>query len=146
MTCWSLLSRNKIGISSVILLDTHIWVRWVDPHVNPLPSKIIDCIETADHLAVSAITCWEVAWLARRNRLQLKLNLADWLEQALQGSNVTCIPIDESIAVCAASLPEHHRDPADRLIIATAIERRASLISLDNIFPEYLELSEKLIS
>lgn len=123
----------------MILLDTHVWVRWVDPHVNPLPSKIIACIETADLLAVSAITCWEVAWLARRNRLQLKLNLADWLDEGLQGSNVLCVPIEESIAVRAANLPEHHRDPADRLIIATAIERRASLISLDNIFPEYLE-------
>ncbi|MBK8753701.1 MAG: type II toxin-antitoxin system VapC family toxin [Candidatus Competibacteraceae bacterium] len=129
----------------MILLDTHIWVRWVDPHVNPLPSKIIDYIETADQLAVSAITCWEVAWLARRNRLQLKLNLADWLDQALQGSSVACIPIDESIAVRAAHLPEHHRDPADRLIIATVIERQALLISLDSIFPEYLELTGKLM-
>jgi len=129
----------------VIVLDTHVWVRWVDPQANPLPTQIVDCIETADRLAVSAITCWEVAWLVRRNRLQLKLHLSDWLDQALQGSGVACIPIDQPIAVRAAYLPEHHRDPADRLIIATAIERQASLISLDGAFPAYLELADKLI-
>ena len=129
----------------MILLDTHIWVRWVDPQANPLPSGILDCIETAEQLAVSAITCWEVAWLARRGRLQLRLSLLDWLDQALQGSDVICIPLDRPIAVRAASLPKHHRDPADRFIIATAIERQTQLISLDSAFSAYLELADKLI-
>jgi len=130
----------------VILLDTHIWVRWVDPQANPLATGIIDPIETADQLAVIAMTCWEVAWLVRRGRLLLKLSLLDWLDHALRGSSVMCIPVDQSIAVCAANLPEHHRDPADRLIIATAIKRQAQLISLDSAFPAYLELADKLIS
>lgn len=80
----------------MILLDTHVWVRWVDPQANPLSPGLLDCIETAEQLAVSAVTCWEVAWLARRGR-------------------------------------------ADRFIIATAIERQARLISLNNDFPAYLE-------
>jgi PIN domain nuclease of toxin-antitoxin system len=63
----------------------------------------------------------------------------------LQGSDVICIPVDRPIAVRAASLPEHHRDPADRFIIATAIERQARLISLDSAFPLYVELAGKLI-
>jgi PIN domain nuclease of toxin-antitoxin system len=129
----------------VILLDTHVWVRWVDPQANPLSPGILDCIETAEQLAVSAVTCWEVAWLARRGRLQLRMSLLDWLDQALQGSDVICIPVERPIAVRAASLPEHHRDPADRFIIATAIERQARLISLDSAFPLYVELAGKLI-
>ena len=122
----------------MILLDTHVWVRWLDPQQKPLASNMVDVIETADQVAVSAITCWEVAWLTRRGRLQLKLNLQDWLDNALQGSDVTCIPIDREIAMIAANLPEHHRDPADRLIIATTIQLNAQLLSLDSIFPEYL--------
>jgi PIN domain nuclease of toxin-antitoxin system len=106
---------------------------------------ILDCIETAEQLAVSAVTCWEVAWLARRGRLQFRMSLPDWLDQALQGSDVIGIPVDRPIAVRAASLPEHHRDPADRFIIATAIERQARLISLDGAFPLYVELAGKLI-
>lgn len=130
----------------MILLDTHVWVRWVDPQANPLSPGILDCIETAEELAVSAVTCWEVAWLTRRGRLQLALSLPDWLDQALQGSSVICIPVDQKIAVRAANLPEHHRDPADRFIIATAIERQTRLISLDSDFPAYLELAGKLIN
>ena len=129
----------------MILLDTHIWVRWADPSANPLPVGLVEKIETADRLAVSAVTCWEVAWLVRRGRLALRLDLADWLDQALTGSEVICLPIDRGIAVRAANLPEHHRDPADRLIIATAIEQRARLISLDSAFPAYFESSGTLI-
>lgn len=129
----------------MILLDTHIWVRWLDPQQNPLAPNLVDVIETADQVAVSAITCWEVAWLTRRGRLQLKLDLQDWLDNALQGSDVTCIPIDRNIAMVAANLPEHHRDPADRLIIATTIQLNAQLLSLDSSFPAYSELAGKLV-
>jgi PIN domain nuclease of toxin-antitoxin system len=129
----------------VILLDTHVWVRWLDPQQKPLAPNLVDVIETAGQVAVSAITCWEIAWLTRRGRLQLKLDLHDWLDNALQGSDVTCIPIDRNIAMIAANLPEHHRDPADRLIIATTIQLNAQLLSLDSSFPAYSELAGKLI-
>jgi PIN domain nuclease of toxin-antitoxin system len=129
----------------VIILDTHIWVRWVDPDANPLPDRILKKIEVADQLAVSAITCWEVAWLVRRNRLSLLPDLTGWLELALHESGVICLPITTPIAVSAANLPEHHRDPADRLIIATAIQHKAWLISLDSWFTAYSDLGDHLI-
>lgn len=127
------------------MLDTHIWVRWVDTQAQPLPVGLLDKIETAEALAVSAVTCWEVAWLHRRGRLDLKLPLDVWIDNALQGSGVLCLPIDRGIALCAAALPEHHRDPADRLIIATALENNANLASLDRCFADYHELSGRLI-
>ncbi|MGI9212051.1 MAG: type II toxin-antitoxin system VapC family toxin [Methylococcaceae bacterium] len=105
----------------MIILDTHIWVRWVEPEANPLSPAILKRITSADQLAVSVITCWEVAWLQRRGRLQLQPNLNEWLELALSGSGVRCIPVSREVALRAAQLPlpEHHRDPADRLILAT---------------------------
>jgi PIN domain nuclease of toxin-antitoxin system len=129
----------------VIVLDTHIWVRWLDPQVNPLPCGLIEMIEAADQVVVSAVSCWEVAWLSRRGRLQLGMGLHDWMDNALKGSNVGCIALNRSISLIAASLPEHHRDPADRFIIATAIDSDAQLMSFDNHFPDYLELAGKLI-
>ena len=65
----------------MIVLDTHIWVRWLDPTADPLPQSLIDKIETAETLAISTITCWEVAWLNRRGRIILQLPLADWIDQ-----------------------------------------------------------------
>lgn len=129
----------------MILLDTHILVRWVDPCVKPLPTPIIDRIETADARAVSAISCWEIAWLVRRGRLRLELDLKTWLDEALNGSGVSCIAVNRTIAERAAGLFEHHRDPADRLIIATPIVHDVPLISLDGHFSAYEELSGKLI-
>ena len=129
----------------MIVLDTHIWVRWLDSQANPLPAGILRHIEVADQLAVSAISCWELAWLVRRGRLALSPNFAAWLDQALDGSGVICKPVSREIALCAAQLPEHHRDPADRLIIATAIQERATLISLDSQFSAYEELAGRLI-
>jgi hypothetical protein len=70
---------------TVILLAPHIGVRWVDAEANPLPSGLVETLETAARLAVSAITCREVAWLTRRGRRDRRLSLTDWLPQALGG-------------------------------------------------------------
>ena len=129
----------------LIILDTHIWVRWLENKEKPLPINLTEIIETTDQVAMSAVTCWEVPWLVRKERLKFKLNLDEWFESALEGSNVECIAIDREIAINAANLPEHHRDPADRLIIATAIKFDAQLLSLDTAFPAYEEIIGKLI-
>ena len=76
-----------MGCTLLIVLDTHIWVRWVENKEKPLPVNLIEVIETADQVVVSAITCWEVAWLVRRGRLQFNLNLDEWLNYSLAGSN-----------------------------------------------------------
>jgi PIN domain nuclease of toxin-antitoxin system len=130
----------------MMVLDTHVWIRWVDPTNRPLPAELVERIETSDQLAISAISCWELAMLVRRGRVQVSLPLEQWIDIALSGSGVTCLPVERQIASCAANLPEHHRDPADRLIIATAITANAALASLDDAFSQYAELSGKLFS
>ncbi len=129
----------------MIILDTHIWIRWLDPQQQALAPGLIDQIETADRVAVSSISCWEVAWLLRRGRLQLALSLPEWLDNALQHSGVDCIAVDRPIAIYSANLPEHHKDPADRIIIATALTLNAKLLGLDSAFSAYSELAGKLI-
>jgi PIN domain nuclease of toxin-antitoxin system len=130
----------------MMVLDTHVWIRWVDPTNMPLPAELVERIETSDQLAISAISCWELAMLVRRGRVQVSLPLDQWIDIALSGSGVTCLPVERQIAICAANLPEHHRDPADRLIIATTITANAALASLDDAFSQYAELSGKLFS
>jgi len=75
----------------------------------------------------------------------LPLPVDEWLQEALNGSEVNALPINENIAMLAGQLPYHHKDPADRLIIATAIINKIKLVSLDSSFKLYQELNDYLI-
>jgi PIN domain nuclease of toxin-antitoxin system len=128
----------------MLILDTHALYWWVNRTPDKLEQQQIDAIETAESLAVSAMTCWEMAWLVKHGRIALKLPIADWLNQ-IEENGIAIISVTRSIAERAVSLPEHHKDPADRIIIATAIEYKAQLLSVDGRFPDYQELAGLLV-
>ncbi len=125
----------------MILLDTHVWVRWLVPGADPLPAPTLRLLAEADSVGVSAVSCWEAAYLHKRGRIQLAMPLMEWLDAALHGSGIECIALDHRIAAAAAVLTEVHRDPADRFIIATAIETRRQLVTLDTTIHRYPELA-----
>jgi len=127
----------------MILLDTHIWVRWLIS--DNIGSELIALIENSEEVHVSSITCWEVAYLSKRGRMELPIPAEKWIEVGLSETQTTCLPIDQPIAVLAANLPDHHRDPADRIIIATAITYGAQVISFDKQFRKYDELHGLLL-
>ena len=78
-------------------------------------------MRSREGLAVSAISCWEVAKLVERGRLQLPMDLHDWLDLALDPSGVSLIPLSPGIAAASTRLPGvFHRDPADQIIVATS--------------------------
>jgi len=126
-----------------LLLDTHIWIRWLSSD-QPLPEALVRRIEEADRLAVSSVSCWEVAYLAKKNRIQLPMAVFDWMRAALEGSGVEAIGISAEIAVKSAELPDIHRDPADRFIIATALDHGFQIVSFDEQFKQY-DCIEKLL-
>jgi PIN domain nuclease of toxin-antitoxin system len=128
----------------MILLDTHIWIRWLLPS-QPLPINLVEQIEQTKTVMVSAISCWEVVMLEKKQRIKLPLPVEQWLQEATIGSLVSVLPITCDISCLAGTLPEHHKDPADRIIIATALCHNLKLMSLDSIFPTYQELAEQLI-
>jgi len=84
-----------------------------------------------------------VTLLVRRGKLELPLPVNEWLTEALANSGVESIPVICEIANRAVMLPEIHRDPADRIIIATALVHDAKLASLDSAFPNYQELQNR---
>jgi len=129
----------------MIVMDTHIWLWWVTGNLDLLGLKRVQLLEQPKPLAVSAISCFEVAWLDHHQRIILPQNKAEWFTKALAGSDILLLPIIPKIAEIAVELPEHHRDPHDRLIIATAIFHDAYLMSADQKFLQYLEIREKLI-
>lgn len=106
----------------MILLDTHVWV-WLTHGDTRLPSYMSAMIEISrlEGLAVSAISCWEVAKLVEKGRLKLPRPTLEWMEAALDGSGIAVVPLSKEVAVASASLPgDFHGDPADQIIVATA--------------------------
>ena len=129
----------------MIVLDTHIWIWWLSLDGKPLKQSWRDAITTADAVGVSAISCFEVAWLVHHGRVEIPVALDEWFEAALGGSGILLLPITPRVAQLAVELPEHHRDPQDRIIIATAMVNDAQLISVDGHFPAYEELAGRLL-
>ena len=106
----------------MIVLDTHIWVWWVD-QTAALPTAKAETLKAcvADGLGVSAISCWEVAKLVEKKRLVLSIPVDHWVEQALAYPGVILLPLIPRIAVASTQLPQpFQKDPADQIIVATA--------------------------
>lgn len=129
----------------MIVLDTHIWIWWLTLNDKSLKPAWRDAVANADAVGVSAISCFETAWLVHRGRVEIPIALDAWFDAALDGSGVHLLPITPLVAQFAVELPEHHRDPHDRLIIATAIAYDAKLMSADGHFSDYEELAGRLI-
>lgn len=117
----------------MIVLDTHIWVWWVNGSAE-LTAGQRQALQahSGAGLGVSIISCWEVAKLVERGRLQLTLPVERWLERALALPGVRLLELTPRIVVESTQLPgEFHRDPADQLIVATARIYDAPLLTAD---------------
>ncbi len=122
----------------MIVLDTHVWVWWVNGG-NQLPQDYLALIaaKIANGIGVSAISCWEVAKLVELGRLQLSLPVNQWLAQALQPP-VVLLPLSPEIAVGSTQLPgSFRRDPADQIIVATARFYGCHLVTVDRSIRAY---------
>jgi len=128
----------------MIILDTHVWLWWIN-QISKLKTTWLEHIEQAEQVGVSAISLFEVSWLNRHNRIELPCPRNEWFDKALAGSDIQLIPITPEIAGQAVDLQEHHSDPQDRIIIATALIHNALLLSADSKFKFYSELEGKLI-
>ena len=123
-----------------------IWFRWLDPNQSQvLPASIVEKIETADRVVVSSISCLEIAWLVKQGKIKLNMPFENWFELALEASGVELQTVNCQIALLSTQLADIHRDPADRIIMATAEYLKADLISFDQVFKSY-PLGVKLIS
>jgi PIN domain nuclease of toxin-antitoxin system len=130
----------------VIVLDSHIWFWWINLEHHRMRPAMLAEIESAPRVGVSPVSCFELALAHRRGRLELPLPVQEWFSLALTGSDVALLPLTPTIAARAVELPEMHRDPFDRIIIATALEMDARLASVDGRFVSYTELAGRLIA
>ncbi len=115
----------------MIVLDTHAWLWWLSGPER-LGKRATRAIDKADRLGVPAISVWEVAMKVQTGRLRLNQPVATWVEQGLAvDPRLELLPLLPSISVESAALSWDHRDPADRLIVATARVYESSLVTAD---------------
>lgn len=115
----------------MILLDTHAWLWWAGDH-SKLPARLRKRLAAERALAISAVSCWEAAMLIRHGRLELAPDGRTGIRDACAIPNLRVLPVTQAIATEAGLLENVHGDPADRIIVATALELRAPLATRDD--------------
>lgn len=124
----------------MIILDTHIWIWWVDEHPK-LSRQNREHIEAnqASGLGVSIISCWEIAKLVEKNRLTFECPLEEWLELALDYPGIQLLQLSLPIILESTRLSGFHADPSDQIIVATARVSGLSLLTQDQKILNYLQ-------
>lgn len=116
------------------LLDTHILVWWFHgaTRLSPAQRQVLEAADAEHPLLLSEISLWEISNLVSLGRLEVSLPLRDWLEQASAPPLVRRLGLSPAVAAEVAALPSSfHRDPADRIIVATARVHGVTLLTQD---------------
>lgn len=121
----------------MLILDT-CSLLWLTADQDQFSHAAIEAIQNAaGKLFISAITAFEIGVKYQKKLLQLPCPLQEWFDKALQYPGIQSIPITHSIALRATQLPKLHSDPADRIILATAIENNYAILTPDKHIAQY---------
>ncbi|MEE9369468.1 MAG: type II toxin-antitoxin system VapC family toxin [Pontiella sp.] len=119
-----------------LFLDTCALV-WLVQGSAQLREEVRAAIDEADSVFVSAITAWEISLKAEHGQLELPSDPERWFNEALDAHSLTLYPLSIAVLTNATRLPEVHRDPADRFIIASAIQENCPVVTADGKFSGY---------
>ena len=115
----------------MIVLDTHTWL-WFATESEKLSKQAKARINRAEALGVHPISCWEIAMLSNEGRLKLSMDVTQWVGHALERPKVELLPFTPAAAIRAAGLGgDFPGDPADRLIVGTALEMGVPVVTKD---------------
>ena len=120
----------------IALLDTHTLRWWLDGSIrlSPLARSAIDA--AANSMVISAVVAWELAIKTNIGKFNSAVLLSRWNE-ILEAQGFSELPIDSSHTIRAGLLPQHHKDPFDRVLIAQAQATGWPIISADPVFDRY---------
>lgn len=119
------------------LLDTHTLLWWVDddPQFSTQARNLIG--DTENDCYVSLVSAWEMAIKCATGQLKLAVSVQRYYQEHLPANDFQLLPIDLGHATLVETLPLHHRDPFDRLLIAQAWQEGLTLVSSDTAFDAY---------
>ena len=124
----------------MIVLDTHTWIWFISkPEVlSKRAKKAVSAAVKEKSVLISSISAWEVALLVIKKRLTLSLDVTDWIAKSEGLPFIQFIEISNAIAIKSVNLPQPlHPDPADRIIIATALSVGVPLVTKDKKLLNY---------
>jgi PIN domain nuclease of toxin-antitoxin system len=123
-------------VSDALLLDTHIalWLDHGDDHLNDQTRTLIDqCRHGGGIIYLSAVSAWEIAALVDIGRIELDLPVERWVRRFLDYPGIAAAPLEPAMAARAYEFHQlEHRDPGDRLLIATAVTLACPLVTYDD--------------
>ena len=122
-----------------VLLDTHTFIWWdADKKAGRLSSKAFDILsDSSNTLVVSLATIWEIQIKVQLGKLKLPSPLTDILNQQQQTNGIELFPVNVNHILALDTLPHHHRDPFDRILVAQAKVENMLLVSKDSVFTQY---------
>lgn len=125
----------------MVVIDTHVLVWWVsgaDSLSAPAAKAIKETLASGGEVIISSISAWEISMLIEKKRLILSMDVESWLNEVVQIDGVRFLPVDNEIGFKSTLLPgEFHKDPADRMIVATARKLAAPLVTADEKIINY---------
>jgi PIN domain nuclease of toxin-antitoxin system len=122
-------------VTKRLLLDTHValWLDGGDERLRASTRRLIDsCWQNGGAIFLSAVTAWEIALLVDTGRIDLDIPVEAWINRFLERPGIEAVPLGHQAASRSYRLHHlEHRDPADRLLIATAIELACPFVTYD---------------
>ena len=130
-----------MGKRLMIVIDTHVLVWWVSGSgkLSTAAKKALKTtLNSSSEVLISSISAWEIAMLVEKGRLVLSMDVESWLDEVRQIDGVRFLPVDNEIGVKATALPgDFHKDPADRMIVATARKLAVAVVTADEKLLQY---------
>lgn len=123
------------------LLDTHTLI-WHATNDKRLSVKAADIIESDNTLWISYVSIWEMAIKVQRGRLKLPAPLDVFIADVVEKNEYKLLTIEQAHLYPIASLPYHHKDPFDRLLIVQGIVEQMTIVTHDPAFQDYEVLTQ----
>ncbi len=122
------------------LLDTHTWIWW-NMHPEKLSAKVqalLSTPENCEEVLLSAISPWEFSKLLEKERIGISCSPEEWISEALTMPKLRLVPLTPTISYRSTSLPQpFHDDPGDQIIVASAREENATILTKDKLIQQY---------
>lgn len=122
------------------VLDTHVWIWWqMQPkNLSKRVRTILSDPDQYEELLLSAISAWEFSKLLEKKRIGISCDPEDWIREALKMPKLRLVLLTPTLSYRSTTLPQpFHGDPADQIIVATAREENATVMTKDNLIRQY---------